>query len=61
VRLQDLPSKLSLRVLRSVTWTGIDRASSPHTPLRKWVERIARRSRRLVNLRTSIARLDGRP
>jgi hypothetical protein len=61
VRLQDLPSKTSHRLLRSVTWTGIDAGFTAHIPLRQLFRRIARLGQRLANLPTAIARPGRRP
>ena len=61
VRLEDLPSKTSHRLLKSVTWTEVDGASLAHIPLRQLVGRVARRGQRLVNLRAAFAWLSRRP
>ena len=61
VLLQDLPSKTSRRLLKSVTWTEVDAASPAYSPLRDLVGRVARRGQHLVNLRAAIAWLGRRP
>jgi hypothetical protein len=60
VLLQDLPSKTSRRLLKSVTWTEADAAFPAHIPLRQLVGQVARRGKRLVNLRTAVAWLTRR-
>jgi hypothetical protein len=53
VLLQDLPSKMSHRLLRSVTWTEVDGAFPIR--LRQLAGRAARASQRLVNARAALA------
>jgi hypothetical protein len=53
VLLQDLPSKISHRLLRSVTWTEVDGAFPIR--LRQLVGRAARAGQRLVNARAALA------
>jgi hypothetical protein len=48
VLLQDLPKRMSRRLLRSVTWTEV----AAEIPLSTLPGRVARLGRRLVNLRT---------
>jgi hypothetical protein len=55
VLLQDLPSKTSHRLLRSVTWIEVDAAFPAHIPLRKLVGRVAHLGQRSVNAHTAIA------
>jgi hypothetical protein len=61
VLLQDLPSKTSHRLLKSVTWAEVNATFPAHIPLRKLVSRVARRGQRLMNLRAAIAWLSRRP
>jgi hypothetical protein len=61
VQLEDLPSKTSHRLLKSVTWTEVEGASHAHIPLRQLLGKVARRGQRLVNLRAAIAWLSRRP
>jgi len=53
VLLQDLPKRMSRRLLRSVTWTEVD-AVFAEIPRSTLPGRIARLGRRLVNLRAAI-------
>jgi hypothetical protein len=55
VLLQDLPSKISHLLLRSVTWTVVDGAFPAHGPLRKLAGRVARLGRRWVSLRAAFS------
>jgi hypothetical protein len=55
VLLQDLPSKTSRRLLKSVTWTEADAAFPAHKPLRQLVGRVARGGKGLVNPCTAVA------
>jgi hypothetical protein len=52
--LQDLPKRMSRRLLRSVTWTEVDPVFTAEIPLNTLPGRVARLGRRLVNLRDSI-------
>jgi hypothetical protein len=54
VLLQDLPKRMSRRLLRSVTWTEIDAAFFAEIPLSTLPGRVARLGRRLGNLRANI-------
>jgi hypothetical protein len=54
VLLQDLPKRMSRRLLRSVTWTEVDAVIAAEIPLSTLPGRVARLGRRLVNLRATI-------
>jgi hypothetical protein len=54
VLLQDLPKRMSRRLLRSVTWTEVDAVLVDDIPLNTLPNRVARLGRRLVNLRATI-------
>jgi hypothetical protein len=54
VLLQDLPKRMSRRLLRSVTWTEVDAVFAAESPLGTLPGRVARLGRRLVNLRAHI-------
>ena len=54
VLLQDLPKRMSRRLLRSVTWTEVDTVFAAEIPLSTLPGRVARLGRRLVNLRATI-------
>jgi hypothetical protein len=53
VLLQDLPAKISIRLLRSVTWTEVDAVFLAGIPLRL-TGRVARLGRRLATLSAAI-------
>jgi hypothetical protein len=59
--LQDLPSKISHRLLRSVTWTEVEGAFPAHGPLRKLSDRAARLGRRWISLRAAFPWLGRHP
>jgi hypothetical protein len=59
VLLQDLPKRMSRRLLRSVTWTEIDAVVAAEIPLNVLPGRVARLGRRLVNLRDTIPWISG--
>lgn len=54
VLLQDLPKRMSRRLLRSVTWTEVDAVFGAEIPRSTLPGRVARLGRRLVNLRAAI-------
>jgi hypothetical protein len=57
VRLQDLPKKVSRRILRSVTWTGVDAALPAHSLLRHLVVQLNRIGGRASIWRAAAVRL----
>jgi hypothetical protein len=57
VLLQDLPKRMSHRLLRSVTWTEVDTVFAGESPLSTLLGRVARLVRRFVNLRATIPRI----
>jgi hypothetical protein len=57
VRLQDLPKKVSRRILRSVTWTGVDAALPSQILLRHVIVQLNRISVRASILQAAAARL----
>jgi hypothetical protein len=57
VRLQDLPTKVSRRILRSVTWTGVDAALPSHILLRRAIVQLNRIGGRASILRAAAVRL----
>ena len=54
VLLQNLPMRMSRRLLRSVTWTEVDAVFVDDIPLSTLPDRVARLGRRLVNLHATI-------
>jgi hypothetical protein len=54
VLLQNLPKRMSRRLLRSVTWTEVDAVFGAEIPRSTLPGRVARLGRRLVNLRAAI-------
>jgi hypothetical protein len=56
MQLQDLPTKISRRILRSVTWTGID-AALPSQILRHLIVQLNRIGGRASILRAAAVRL----
>jgi hypothetical protein len=52
--LQDLPPKMSHRLLRSVTWTEVDAVSLAGVPFRTLTGRVAWLGRRLATLSAAI-------
>jgi hypothetical protein len=57
MQLQDLPTKVSRRILRSVTWTGIEAALPSRILLRHFVVQLNRIGGRASILRAAAARL----
>jgi hypothetical protein len=57
MQVQDLPAKISQRILRSVTWTGIDAALPGHISLRYLIARLNRIGGRASTLRAAAVRL----
>ena len=57
MQLQDLPTKVSRRILRSVTWTGIDAAFPSRILLRHLVVQLNRIGERASILRAAAVRL----
>ena len=57
MQLQDLPAKIGHRILRSVTWTGVDARSPRHILLRHAVMQLNRIGGRASVLRAAAARL----
>jgi hypothetical protein len=61
VLLQDLPSKISHCLQRSVTWTVVDGTFPAHRSFRKLTDRVARLGRRCASLLTALPRLGRHP
>jgi hypothetical protein len=55
--LQKLPSKISQRVLRSVSWTEVDRALPRVARLGRVLSRVIHGVGSVVNLRAAVMRL----
>jgi hypothetical protein len=56
-RLQDLPTKVSRGILRSVTWTGVDAALPIHILLRRLIVQLNRMVGRASIMRAAALRL----
>jgi len=57
MQLQDLPAKISQRIVRSVTWTGVDAALPSHISLRYLIVQLNRIGGRASILRAAAVRL----
>jgi DNA-binding transcriptional regulator PaaX len=57
MQLEDLPTKISQRILRSVTWTGVDAELPGHIWRRHLIVQLSRIGGRVSNLRAAVIRL----
>ena len=57
MQLQDLPTKISQRILRSITWTGVDADLPGHVLRRHLIVQLSRIGGRVSNLRAAVVRL----
>lgn len=55
--LQELPSKISQRVLKSVSWTEVDTAAPRLTRLHRVLARVTHSGWRVLDLRAAFTRL----
>ena len=57
MQLEDLPTKISQRILKSVTWTGVDAELPGHVLRRHLIVHLSRIGGGVSILRAAVARL----